>query len=40
MVIEADKVRATCMIEEEKLNRMIETELNNQNRYHSLKKTV
>ena len=38
MVIEADKDRAICIIEEEKVNKMIEMELNNQNRYHSLKK--
>ena len=38
MVIEADKGRAMCIIEEEKVNKMIEMELNNQNRYHSLKK--
>ena len=38
MVIEADKGRATCIIEEEKINNMIRTELNNQNRYDSLKK--
>ena len=38
MVVEADKGKATCIIEEEKVNKMIETELNNQNRYHSLKK--
>ena len=37
MVVEADKGRATCIIEQEKVNKMIETELNNQNRYHSLK---
>ena len=35
---EADKGRATCKIEEEKVNKMIETELDNQNRYNSLKK--
>ena len=38
MVIEADKGRAMCIIEEEKVNKMIEMELNNQNRYHNLKK--
>ena len=38
MVVEADKGRATCLIEEEKVNKIIETELNKQNRYHSLKK--
>ena len=38
MVVEADKGRATCIIEEEKVNKMIETKLNNQNWYHSLKK--
>ena len=38
MVVEADKGRATCIIEEEKVNKMIETELNNQNIYHGLKK--
>ena len=27
-----------CIIEEEKVNKTIETKLNNQNRYHSLKK--
>ena len=35
MVIEADKGGATYITEEEKVNKMIETELNN-NRYHSL----
>ena len=38
MVAEADKGRATCIIKEEKVNKMVETELNNQNRYHGLKK--
>ena len=38
MVIEADKGRAMSIIEEEKVNKMIEMELNNQNRYHNLKK--
>ena len=38
MVVEADKGRATFIIEEEKVIEKIETELNNQNRYHSLKK--
>ena len=38
MVIEADKGRVACIIEEEKVNKMIETELNNQNKYPSLKK--
>ena len=38
MVIEADKGRAMCIIEEEKVNKMIDMELNNQNRYHNLKK--
>ena len=38
MVVHADKGRATCIIEEEKVNKMIDTELNNQNRYHGLKK--
>ena len=32
------KGKATCITEEEKVNKMIETELNNQNRYHGLKK--
>ena len=38
MVAEADKGRVTCRIEEEKVNKMMETELNNQNSYHSLRK--
>ena len=29
MVVQADKDRTTCIFEEEKLNKMIETELNN-----------
>ena len=33
MVIETDKGRATCIIEERKVNKT-----NNQNRYHSFKK--
>ena len=36
MTVEADKGRKTCIIEEEKVNKLIETELNNQNRYHAL----
>ena len=38
IVVEDDKGRVTCIIKEDKVNKMIETELNNQNRYHSLKK--
>ena len=38
MVVEVDKGRAMCMIEKETVNKMIETELNNQKRYHSFKK--
>ena len=38
MVVEADQGRATCIIKEEKVNKMIETEQNNQNTYHGLKK--
>ena len=38
MVAEADKGRATCIIKKEKVNKMTETRLNNQNRYHGLKK--
>ena len=38
MFVEADKDRATCTIEEEKVGKIIEMELNNQNRCHSLKK--
>ena len=32
MIVEADIVRATCIFAEEKVNKLIETELNNQNR--------
>ena len=39
MVVEADKGRVT-IIGEEKINKMIETELNNQNRYRGLKKDI
>ena len=38
MVVEVDKGRAMWMIEKETVNKMIETELNNQKRYHSFKK--
>ena len=38
MVIAADKSIATCIIEEEKVNKTIEMELDNQYKYHSLKK--
>ena len=38
MVVEADKGTTTCILEEQKVNKMVETELNNQNRYYSLKK--
>ena len=38
MIIEANKGRATCIIKEGKVKKLIETELNNQNRYHSFKK--
>ena len=38
MVTEADKGRSTCIIKEKKVNELIETDLDNQNRYHSLKK--
>ena len=38
MVAEADKGRATCIIKKEKVNKMTETRLNNQIRYHGLKK--
>ena len=38
MVMETDEGRATCIIQEEKVNKMIETELNNQNKCHSFKK--
>ena len=34
MVAEADKGRPTCILEEEKVSKMIETDLNNQNSYH------
>lgn len=40
MVVEAGKGRANCIIEDEKVTKMIETELNNQNRYHGLKKDI
>ena len=40
MVVEADKGRVTSIIGEEKINKMIETELNNQNRYRGLKKDI
>ena len=33
MVVEADKGWATCIIEEGIVNKMIEAELNSQNRY-------
>ena len=32
MIVEADIGRATCIFAEEKVNKLIETELNNQNR--------
>ena len=35
MVIETDKGRTTCITEEEKVSKMIETKLNNQNRCSS-----
>ena len=38
MVTEADKGRPTCIIKEKKVNELIETDLDNQNTYHSLKK--
>ena len=38
MVVEADKGTTTCILEEQKVNKMVETELNNHNRYYSLKK--
>ena len=38
MIVEADIGKATCIIKEEKVRKMIETKLNNQNRYHGLKK--
>ena len=38
MFVEANKDRATCIIEEENANKIIETELNNQDRYHGFKK--
>ena len=38
MIVEADKGKPTCIIKEEKVKKMIETKLNNQNRYHGLKK--
>ena len=38
MFVEANKDRATCIIEEENANKIIETELNNQDRCHGFKK--
>ena len=38
MFVEANKDRTTCIIEEENANKIIETELNNQDRYHGFKK--
>ena len=38
MVTEADKGRPTCIIKEKKVNELIETDFDNQNTYHSLKK--
>ena len=35
MIVEADKGKATCIIKEEKVKKMIETKLNNQNRCSS-----
>ena len=41
MFVEANKDRTTCIIEEENANKIIETELNNQDRdIMVLKKTV
>ena len=36
MIVEADIGKATCIIKEEKVRKMIETKLNNQNRYHGI----
>ena len=40
MVVEADKGTPTCMLKEQKVNKMVETERNNQNRYYSLNKEI
>ena len=38
MFTDADKGRATCIIAEKKVSKVIEMELNNHNKYHGLKK--